>query len=375
VGFCELPYEVSGISARIGQVLDVADWARWAGIPRRNSPGETLDGDFIAGLLGVRSKSWSPRVFRDPDTVAQVAQAALDSAGLRAADVDFAVFVTCTPFELQMDQDAFRVLDALGVSSDIVPIVLGAGCAGLARAMKLLSRVPARHALLISYNAVSPYMADPESGESNLIYRENDAHPAGDLLWFSPALFSDGAAAMVLSATESAGSSLYVRGAGEADYGRPIQTSLVCYPGGGALHPPGFAHSDALSAFALVAEEVNRYYPVGMRLNHRALCAERPSYVDEVARIYTHQAGPDLVTNLVKALGLPAHKVPTHAERLGNLVSPCTAVLLNEDLCAGRVQTGDEVCVSVVGAGPERGAFLVRVNLRGDVRPAEDWPV
>jgi hypothetical protein len=40
---------------------------------------------------------------------------------------------------------------------------------------------------------------------------------------------------------------------------------------------------------------VKRYYTKGMMLNHAALEAALPGYVDRVRRIYTHQASPALV--------------------------------------------------------------------------------
>jgi 3-oxoacyl-[acyl-carrier-protein] synthase-3 len=50
-------------------------------------------------------------------------------------------------------------------------------------------------------------------------------------------------------------------------------------------------------------------------------------------------------------------------------VSPCTAKMLHDDRAAGRLAENDTVCVSVVGAGPERGAFLLPVALAEVVRP------
>ena len=38
--------------------------------------------------------------------------------------------------------------------------------------------------------------------------------------------------------------------------------------------------------------------------------------------------------------------------------------MLSDDLAEEKVKTGDEVCFSVVGAGPERGAFIIPVNVK-----------
>ena len=81
-------------------------------------------------------------------------------------------------------------------------------------------------------------------------------------------------------------------------------------------------------------------------------------------RIYTHQASPALVEEFARMAELPPDKAPTNARELGNLVSPCTAKMLHDDVLAGRVREGQEVCISVVGAGPERGAFVAPVRVR-----------
>ncbi len=43
--------------------------------------------------------------------------------------------------------------------------------------------------------------------------------------------------------------------------------------------------------------------------------------------------------------------------------------MLHDDLAAGRLAENDTICVSVVGAGPERGAFLLPVAVPEIVRP------
>ena len=45
------------------------------------------------------------------------------------------------------------------------------------------------------------------------------------------------------------------------------------------------------------------------------------------------------------------------------LVSASTAKKRHDDLVAGSVASGDLICVSVVGAGPERGAYVVPVRV------------
>jgi 3-oxoacyl-[acyl-carrier-protein] synthase-3 len=123
---------------------------------------------------------------------------------------------------------------------------------------------------------------------------------------------------------------------------------------------------------------VKRYYTKGMMLNHAALEAALPGYIDRVRRIYTHQASPALVEEFARLAALPSCKAPTNARDCGNLVSASTVKMLHGDLFRGDIADGDLICASVVGAGPERGAYVLPVRVTtlmepGTVRAAASW--
>lgn len=356
-----LPYVLRAVKSRTGALVDLDTWAQWARIPHRGEPGRIVDGALMRDLLGIESKAWSPELFREPETVAALGRDALARTGWLPGDVDALVLVTCTPFELALDQDAHRLGRALALPDDVPVLTLHAGCAGLARAMAHLSRLSVRRALLLTWNSPGAYMTLPD-GEPNPLYRDNHTHPSANLLWFSPALFSDGAAAATLErAPDPAceGRVAYTRDALSFAGGPPFHDPLVVFPGGGALHPPGSPAARGLSAFGMRGAAIQRYYTDGMVANGRTLEAAMPGYLDAVVRLYTHQASPRLVRGFLARAGLPPEKVPRNCERLGNLVSASTLCLLDDDVRAGRVQAGDRVCFSVVGAGPERGAFVL----------------
>ena len=129
----------------------------------------------------------------------------MDKAHIKPADIDVAIIVTCSPFQVQLDQDAFYLLKNLGLRDNVVPILLGAGCAGMARAMAVMSQMTGKNFLVISYSLSSLYT-------QSALYKNNDAHPYGKSLWMSAALFSDGASAIVLHKTkEVTGFSFYSR--------------------------------------------------------------------------------------------------------------------------------------------------------------------
>jgi 3-oxoacyl-[acyl-carrier-protein] synthase-3 len=207
------------------------------------------------------------------------------------------------------------------------------------------------------------------------IYYENAAHPMRDQLWMSAALFGDGAGAMVLSRQPSStGWTFYSRDSQSFGDGPGFDDPLIYYPGGGALHAPGTPGADELAAYGMNGAATKRYYTQGMMLNHQTLAELSPDYLARVKRLYMHQASPRLVEEVRQVLmsehRVPAAKLPTNARQIGNIVAPATLKLLDDDVQQGAVRPGDEVCFSVVGAGPERGGFLVRMT----AAPSRDAP-
>lgn len=357
-----LPFEIASVSTLIGEVLDMDAWSARAKLPSRHGEG-TLDGPTLKRLLGIDGKSWDPRLFADMDaSVVRTAQSALARARVRPSDLDAVIVVTSTPYQLMFDQDAFGIMRTLGVPDHVPPLQLGSGCAGLARAMTVASRLRAGTVLVVAYCIASLVTGDGEGGVGAQ-YLENEHHPCGRTLWASPALFSDAACALVLQRSDRPdGMAVYSRDSLAFGDAPGFLDPLMHYPGGAGLHPMGTPNADAHCCYGMNSPEIRRYYAQGMLLNHADLEEAQPGYARKVRRIYTHQASPALVTHFQRTSGLPAEKMPTNVRQFGNLVGPCTMKLLDDDLAAGQVERDDLVCVSVVGGGPERGAFLVRLR-------------
>ncbi|GAA3917112.1 hypothetical protein GCM10023084_80150 [Streptomyces lacrimifluminis] len=61
-------------------------------------------------------------------------------------------------------------------------------------------------------------------------------------------------------------------------------------------------------------------------------------------------------------MGISAEQAPAHVRTIGNTAAVSTIALLHADLAAETIAPRDEVCFSVVGSGPERGALIVPVS-------------
>ncbi|MBI5511241.1 MAG: hypothetical protein HY903_20970 [Deltaproteobacteria bacterium] len=363
------PFKIAGLASRLGRIVPIDEWAKRVPIPHRSKPDTVLSGADIVRILGIQSKSWDPELFRDFGTVRTTALAALKSAGLPPAKVDGLVIVTCTPYEVMLDQDAFRLARELQLPDHVVPMQINAGCAGLLRAANLMRRMATQNFLVVTYNIPSLFLMVADDRPSPA-YLNNGDHPSAETLWASPAIFSDGAAAVVFERDEArAGAISYSRDAIRFGDGPGFTSPLVTFLGGGARCPPGSERCAELSCFAMEGEAVKQYYVKGMLLNHADLRWQRPGYAGEVRRLYVHQSSPALVRTFVDIARLDASRVAMKADQYGNLVSASTLRLVHEDLAQRLIDNGDEICISVVGAGPERGALLCRIETCEPVAP------
>jgi 3-oxoacyl-[acyl-carrier-protein] synthase-3 len=356
----QINVSIAGVSSFVADPISIDEWAAAYKVPDRQAEGKFLDGRMVEKILGIRSKSWAPDVFKDPQVVVSTTKDAMRRARVDAADIDAAIIITCSPFMVHLDQDAFLLYKELGLKDHVVPILLGAGCAGFARAMALATQLSAKKILLISYSLSSLYTQTD-------VYKNNSTHPYGKSLWMSAALFSDGVSAVVLDKTdEPTGYAFYSRDSQNFGQEAGFDDPLIHYTGSGAWDPPGTTNCEALSCFAMAGPRIKEYYIKGMTLNHRQLLSLQPDYLTAVKKIYTHQASPMLTNSFLDTLmndhGIEREKMGVNVVKYGNLVSTSTIKLLDDDRQAGVLQPGDKVCISVVGAGPERGAFIVPVH-------------
>ncbi|WP_431940833.1 3-oxoacyl-[acyl-carrier-protein] synthase III C-terminal domain-containing protein [Nocardia grenadensis] len=363
-----LPYAITGISAVVAEPTPIDEWAANAQIPNRKHPDQSLTGADITRILGLRSKSWDPEIFSSLGPAVSAARRALASAGIEPQDIDTLITVTSIPYQPMMDADSMEIARELGLADSVAPIGLSTGCAGMVRAARLLAAMDVERALIVTYNAPSRVMGD-KAGRIDSRYTSNIHHPFARDLWASPALFSDGAAALVFSRTHIANAAedgiVTYSGDRHTPFGGApgFADPLVHHPGGSALLP--FASEDGLqySAYGMNAPAIKEYYMEGMALNHQELSRVAPNYDDLVRRIYLHQANPFIVNDFLRMADLPDQKTPTHGETYGNLITVASPLMLHQDIMTQQVRTDDRVAFSLVGGGPERGSFIAPIQV------------
>jgi 3-oxoacyl-[acyl-carrier-protein] synthase-3 len=332
--------------------------------PRRPD-GEPVPPEWLEKNLGVRQRSFDldfatgtkrPRAeggLYDSDLALHAARAALADAGLTPRDVDVLVHVSITPDTLFF-QDHLRFLTGgLGLRRDAHLMHFDLGCAGLAPALRAarseLSALDGRGTvLLVASNSASSYVTRDTVG-----FYLDHPHPWA---WLSPALFGDGAGALVLRSDGRDRD----RGLLDLWYETQPDVSLVTYGAGGG-HSPTSARNLAEHVFIMEPQAVAKSYTPILQDTFERMVERWPARVQplvghpfdvtKVKRWYLHQANQLTVMRTAKQIGLPAERVPTNVECYGNTCAASTLLLLDADRRRGSVEPGDLVAFLWIGAG------------------------
>lgn len=243
-------------------------------------------------------------------------QAALDGAGLRAADVDHLMVVSSTGVAVPTI-DA-RLVSRLGLRNDVKRIpIFGLGCvagaAGVARTHDVLSGDPDGVVVLLSVELCSLTVQRDDASTANLI---------------ASGLFGDGAAAAVLVGDRRA-AAMGLTGP------RVVGTRSRFYPRtervmGWDIGGDGFR----IVLAPTIADVVEKY----LRDDLDAFLADHRLRVGDIATWVTHPGGPKVIEAILRALELPPAALAVTWEclaRVGNLSSSSVLHVLEHTLTAG----------------------------------------
>ena len=294
---------------------------------------------WIVERTGIRER----RIAAPDETTASLAtiagRDAIEKAGLRPDAIDLLVLATATPEQPIPHTGAF-VGESIGLRCGSFD--LGAGCAGFVYALvagaSMLTAGGLDHVLIVGAETLS---------------RIVDPHDRSTCI-----LFGDGAAAVVLSATDGDDSP----GLLAWDLGCDgSATGLLEIRAGGSRMPttPGtLAAGDHYLRMA--GQEVFRRavrVVVDSALATLARAGVAPSAVDWFV---PHQANARIISAARQRLGIPDYRTVVNIAHYGNTSAASIPLALGEAANDGRLQPGDLVLVSGFGAGMSWASALLR---------------
>ena len=279
------------------------------------------DDAWIRMKTGIESRHYA-ETLSNCDMAAEAAQAALERAGARAADIDLLIACTFTP-DAASPSLACLAAGRLGLEENTLAFDLNGACSGfvygMAAANSLLASGGYRRALVIGSEKISP-LIDPEDRGTGM-------------------LFADGAGALVLEYEEDG---FFYSDAGT----RPDSEVLGCPGSGGPIYMSG--------------QEVYRFAVGKVPETMRAVLDKAGMDRDAVDHYVCHQANLRIIESAIRKLGADQDRFYINIQRTGNTSAASIPICLSEMLEQGILRKGETVLCSGFGAGLTWGSMLLR---------------
>lgn len=295
--------------------------------------GVDTNHDWIVQRTGIEQRHFAAEGETTSDMAVKAAQAALDNAGLKAADID-CILVATTTADLTFPSVAVHVQAALGMQQGF-GFDIQAVCSGFVYGM-----------------GVADSMI--RSGQANKIMLIGAERMSSLLDWndrTSCVLFGDGAGAVILGAQES-DASVGILGSCLHSDGRHID--LLKTDGGisstgevGRLRMQGrevFRH--AVESLASVVDEILNAHDVD---------------ADDLDWLVPHQANIRIIQGMADKLSMGTDKVIVTINKHGNTSAASVPLALCEGVEDGRIKPGQLVLFEAMGGGFTWGAVLMRM--------------
>jgi 3-oxoacyl-[acyl-carrier-protein] synthase-3 len=162
-------------------------------------------------------------------------------------------------------------------------------------------------------------------------------------------LFGDGAGAVVLERSEDAGFLAFELGADGAG------GEHLWLPGSGSRkfeEPEEFVKMNGREVFKFATRVLVQ--------SAEAVLERYGATIDDVDVYVPHQANVRIIDHATKKLGIPSDRVVINVDRYGNTSSGSIPLALAEAQVDGRLQTGNLVLMTGMGAGLTWGSALMR---------------
>ncbi len=290
--------------------------------------------DWIFSRTGIRERRISHVSLQDLAYVA--ADRALAAAGLEGADIDLIVFGTCSHDD-QVPNTASGIQARIGAHS-AAAMDINTACTsflyGLSSATALIRTGVVRNALVIGAELISPFMD----------WANRDV----------AVLFGDGAAAVVLEATEREEGVIAEKLGCYADARELLRVQGM----GGTYANRGVLYGVVRWQFE--GQEIFKRAVQGMTSAGENALARAGFKSEDVDLVVPHQANLRIIEAVAKRAHVPMERVYVNVQRYGNMSSATIPVALCEALEEQRVRPGALLLMPGFGGGLTYCAHLVR---------------
>lgn len=310
-------------------------------LPERVVPNSefeaTLDttDEWIRTRSGIERRHFAAEGETTSDLAVKAAQAALDSAGYQADDIDAIVLATSTP-DLTFPSVATMVQQKLGMTRGF-GFDVQAVCAGFVYALTNAN------ALIVSGQANKVLVIGAETFSRIMDWTDRA----------TCVLFGDGAGALVLEADTGAGNNSD-RGILSADLNSDGRYKDMLFVDGG-VSTTGTSGKLRMQGNALFRQAVEK-----LTSTARAALAKADLSDADVDWIVPHQANIRIIQGTAKKMGLSMDNVIVTVQDHGNTSAASIPLALSVGAAEGRIKPGDLLVTEAIGGGLAWGSVVLR---------------
>ncbi|MER5972451.1 ketoacyl-ACP synthase III [Streptomyces sp. NPDC002055] len=294
----------------------------------------------ILRKTAIRERRWAKPEEATSDLAVAAARAALEQAGITAAELGLIVVATSTPDSPQ-PATACVVADELGAGHGTAACDVNSVCSGFTFALSIAERMlgdtSADYALVIGADVYSRILSPTDRR--------------------TIVLFGDGAGAVVL---------------GPGGRQRLISTRLASFasareligvPGGGSRMPATEETlRDGMQYFSMNGRGVTEFVETQVVPGIRDFLKDNGVTEDDIAHFVPHQANGRLLESMSDQLGIPPARMATTVTEYGNTGAASVPITLDRLSRSGAVAPGDLTLLAAFGGGMSMGLTLMRAG-------------
>lgn len=291
----------------------------------------TTNDEWIVERTGIRQRHVAAETEGTCDLAEHAARQAMAMANCSASDLDLIIVGTTTPDQIY-PSTACLLQERLG-NRGAPAFDVQAVCSGfiyaLATADKFIKSGAAKRVLVVGADVYSRILDWSDRGTG--------------------ILFGDGAGAVILEASDTAGifsTQLHADGS---------YKDILCVPGTVAqnqIHGSGFTRMNGQEVFKFAVNALSELAETILKNNALS--------VDDIDWMIPHQANVRIIQAIARRIKLPMEKVIVTVENHGNTSAASIPLALDIAVRDGRIRRGQTVLLEAVGGGFTWGAVLMQ---------------
>ena len=288
--------------------------------------------EWITSRTGIRERRIAAEGEHTSDIAAAAGLAALQNAGIDAANVDLILVATASP-DMFFPATACLVQRRLGARRAAC-MDISAACSGFLYALEMAKNMVAMGsvgiALIIGAEKLSAWLDWTDRNTC--------------------VLFGDGGGACVLGRRPEGRVGRGILSTFMGSDGEYAQ--ILSLPGGGSRCPITASNVDQrLNTLKMMGKETFKQAVNAMTSASLEVLDRTGLTVDDIACIIPHQANFRIIDAIADRLKVPTDRFFLNLERYGNTGAAAVAIALDEAHRAGRIKPGDKVLLIVFGSG------------------------